>query len=334
MEIKPLIHSRTENCDFNPNFLVHSNDIETLEIMKKLKFATDNIDDMKTNRNVIFTHNDYIIFGLICKFQDIINDCVNEKEKYELEVCRFDKNGRINWGFLGFSMPINNSKNIPCITTNDYIKLIKDNILPIWKQTVNESKIVEDTFELQFKEVNNSNKSPFEKYNLNVCQQSNNNNKEAFDYCFYQAINGKDVFYCSNVSYITAKNKPFTHITTDSNSILRFKKDFLSKSNTINKNITYSETKSNDAFSEFSDKNKEQKCDKICSKLRKLNPTKEELDFLVELLQKLREIKYDFSKINNFDVDKLNFLNIPLGKNYSKNLSLVIYVKEDGKNET
>lgn len=228
----PIIHSRNFICDFNSNFFMRPNDLNVMITRQKIIAATDKIDTLDGFRYIAFQSEKYTVFGIVGTVKNLIYKSeLTDNEKKDLLAYSFDEKKRLVYTFLGFCVKdyISNEQEIPSLTPNDYLDLLKKYVIPNWKKTTTDT-IFSDEYEIdmQTKKYNYINViRPDYRDELHYYYISGNNDLAIFEDCLNKLISGKNnlISCCTNISDFSVVNKgEFSIYSTNINTIERIKK--------------------------------------------------------------------------------------------------------------
>ena len=128
MELSALIHCRTYQFDFNPEFLAKPIDFSSDDVRWAREYiltATSYCDELEGQRNIVFNNSKFVVFGIVC----LLDVALKKHHFSEEEIKRFsfDENGRKIKCFFGFVLHIKNKKygDIPDLSDDDYADLLR-----------------------------------------------------------------------------------------------------------------------------------------------------------------------------------------------------------------
>ena len=133
MEIAPLIHSRTGQCDYNSKFAVRPNGFsETQWARNKILAATRNIDRFNGMRRIVAAKNGVCIAGIVCIMKYFINNCLTDEDKDAAQPY-IDVHGRLYGVFLGYAFECKGNE-IPIVTYSDLWQWFSKYLVPEWEK--------------------------------------------------------------------------------------------------------------------------------------------------------------------------------------------------------
>ena len=222
MQTSVIIHTRTRLCDFPSTLAVCPSTIGNSDVVKnirrKILSATRAIDNMGQNdeRRMIYTCGDLIIAGMVSFLKNLSdNNADNERFFY-------DEKGRRIYAFVGFVFQAGN-QSVPLIDRKILWDSFKAYMEPVWERTVLDTQLSDfkeiDFPPAVFKEPSNGKSiDDMTLYTMGAEDAS------IFSYWLSQALKGKPVSFCSNISdFKVVKDKSFNIITTTANIVERMK---------------------------------------------------------------------------------------------------------------
>lgn len=132
MEVAPLIHSRTGQCDYNPKFAVRPKDFSEIQWARsKILAATRNIDRFNGISRIVAAKNGVCIAGIVCTMKFFVNNCLTSADKDAAQPY-IDVHGRLYGVFLGYAFK-GNGNEIPIVSDSDLWKWFKEYLTPEWE---------------------------------------------------------------------------------------------------------------------------------------------------------------------------------------------------------
>lgn len=222
-QVAIIIHTKTKNSDYPPSLSVYPSVLEAKEInqiYKMILAATRSIDNLKQNevRKIVYTCGDFIIVGMVSFLRNMADDNIDD------EIYFLDNKERNIYAFIGLVFPKDSQlKDVPIIEKQILWKKFKDYMGPIWERKVFETQ--NSLFEeIDFEYIKHYDYVPATSVNGIDFYTMNYDDTAVFLYWIAQALNGKSVSFCSNITdFRVIKDKPFTAITTTTNLIERMK---------------------------------------------------------------------------------------------------------------
>lgn len=217
MEVAPLIHSRTGQCDYNPKFAVRPKDFSEIQWARsKILAATRNIDRFNGIRRIVAAKNGVCIAGIVCTMKYFINNRLTDAEKDAAQPY-VDVHGRLYGVFLGYAFK-GNGNEIPIITDSDLWQWFKEYLVPEWEKKSARTVEVDYFSWDKVKPANVTNHGTEEFYD-----SATTNDEKLFDEYLSRALR-EDVAFCSNVENIQAvEDEIYTAVTTSASNVDKLK---------------------------------------------------------------------------------------------------------------
>ena len=218
-----IIHTRTRSCDF-PSMLavcpsvLSSSEIE--QVRRQILAATRSIDSMRQDevRYMVYSCGSYIVSGMV-SFLKNLADHPDDDEKFFA-----DEKGRSIYAFAGFVFR-KGSPRTPRIDKKvlwDNFKLYME---PVWERTVLETQ-TSNFVEMDFPEADVRESAGAESVADQTLYIVGVDDAAIASYWLGQALQGKAVSFCSNVTDVrVVKEKTFHVLTTTANIIERMKRE-------------------------------------------------------------------------------------------------------------
>ena len=226
MKIAPLIHSRTFECDFNPNFAVLPNDFNDSDIQwarNKILPATSDLDILNDIRFVVASNHCKHIAGVACILKFFADHYLTTDEQNEAKDFFYDDKGRAVKMFIGYSISGSSisANDIPDINYSDFWKMFKEHLAPVWKRKVSETVKV-PYGECKTKRINIVNVNAIDTFNITTLYEASpSNNNKIFEKALSE-VTSKEITFCSNVDKMKiVEDGIFTAVTTTTNIIER-----------------------------------------------------------------------------------------------------------------
>lgn len=222
-----IIHTGTRLCDFPSTFTVCPSVLgsdEVNQIRKQVLAATRSIDDLNKNevRYMVYTSGNNIIAGVVSFLKNLADNNA-EDEKFFL-----DAKGRSVYAFVGFVFQTGNIS-IPVLDKKILWNSFKKYMEPIWERTVLET-MASNFNDISFQDTKPSEPTGAESVAGMTLYATGSDSTPIFSYWLGQALKGKVVSFCSNITdFRVVKDKPFSVITTTANIIERMKQEGVSK---------------------------------------------------------------------------------------------------------
>ena len=222
-----IIHTRTRLCDFPSTLAVCPSTIASSEvdnIRKQILSATRSIDSLGQNetRRVIYTCGNYVMAGMVSFLKNLAENNIEDEKFFS------DEKGRSIYAFVGFVFEAK-SQNIPLIDKKILWNNFKRYMEPIWEYTVLETQNSNPT-DVDFENVSITEPSGAESSVGITLYTTGANDADIFYYWLEEALKGKKVSFCSNITdFRVVKDKPFNIITTTTNIIERIKRESVSQ---------------------------------------------------------------------------------------------------------
>ena len=224
MEIAPLIHSRTGECDYNSKFAVRPKNFSDELITwtrKRILTATRNIDMFNGVRRLVVAKNEFCIAGVVCTMKYFVNNCLEGREDAQNYV---NVKGRLYGVFIGYVFKREGGK-IPVINDSDLWKFFKTYLVPEWNkksaQTVEVDYFPWDKVE---NAITNGAQPTAEVSNAQLYNDTFDD-KELFREFLSKAVTSRDeIAFCSNVERIQPVQEGiYTAVTTSARNIASLK---------------------------------------------------------------------------------------------------------------
>ena len=225
-----IIHTRTRLCDFPSTLAVCPsmlNGREVEQIRKQILAATRSIDSMGQNevRQMVYTCGSYVIAGMVSFLRNLA-DGISADEKFYT-----DEKGRSIYAFVGFVFQAGN-QSIPVIDKKVLWGSFKNYMEPVWECTVLET-VASNFADISFQETMPTEPTGAEFVSGMTLYATGPDSKPIYLYWLGQALKGKAVSFCSNITdFRVLKDKPFRIIATTANIIERIKRETASTRST------------------------------------------------------------------------------------------------------
>ena len=218
-----IIHTRTRLCDFPSTFAVcpsafGGGDIE--KVRKQILAVTRSIDSMGQNevRQMIYTCGDFVIAGMVSFLKNFSGNNTEDEKFF------FDEKGRSIYAFVGFVFQAKN-QSAPLIDRKILWESFKAYMEPVWERTVLDTRS-SDFKEIDFAPAISKEPANGETVYGMTLYTMGTEDTFVFSYWLGQALKGKSVSFCSNVTdFKVVKDKPFNIITTTANIVERMKRE-------------------------------------------------------------------------------------------------------------
>ncbi|MBR1397376.1 MAG: hypothetical protein IJ563_07575 [Selenomonadaceae bacterium] len=221
MEIAPLIHSRTGQCDYNSKFAVRPKDfISNIQWSRdKILSATKNIDLLDGMHYLVASKDGVCIAGVVCTMKYFVSNCLTPDEQEEAKAY-VDVQGRLYGVFLGYSFK-GNTGEIPNISYSDMWQWFKNYLVPVWDRKPAETVEVPYT-ELDGKNYVGTTIIPIETFN-NTSFYDLGNDEKLFE-MYLSKASAEDVAFCSNVDRLKSlEDGVYTAVSTSQGIISRYR---------------------------------------------------------------------------------------------------------------
>ena len=218
MEVAPLIHSRTGQCDYNPKSAVRPKDFSEIQWARsKILAATRNIDRFNGIRRIVAAKNGVCIAGIVCTMKYFVNNCLIGADKDAAQPY-IDVHGRLYGVFLGYAFK-GNANEIPIVNSSDLWQCFKEYLTPEWEKK--SARTVEvDYFSWDKVKLAHVTNHGTEFYDSAIFDD-----EELFDEYLARALR-EEVAFCSNVENIKAvEDGIYTAVTTSASNITKLKEN-------------------------------------------------------------------------------------------------------------
>lgn len=226
IKIAPIIHSRTYKCDFNPNIIVHPENLNIEWARNKIVSATSSINNMEhgTVRWVIARESNKSIAGIVCYIKDLIKFC-NKEEKTISKLC-YDNKGRSIFAFIGISFQSYEEKVNLNFDYEYFLDIYIKYMLNIWENenpisiisTYNDysGKIFDNDFDDINFQKQKKKIGTLECYKMGI-----ETDKKLFDYYLSKLFTNDELTFCSNLDIKKIREGNFDIVSTNENTIIR-----------------------------------------------------------------------------------------------------------------
>lgn len=214
----PLIHSRTAFCDFRSNFLCHPKAMSQIqidrlkEVILQSTHSMEELHDEGGLRKIIYSEDDYIVFGITAYLKDIyaINNETDNKVIFS------EERARPTYAFIGFVFGKTECSDITSFPKiENFISAVERYIVPRW----NEKRHSDDVDTATLTDYNSNIVFEDSKY-VNSCELNISssekvkifNTKESehiISASIQEVSKGKKVSVCTNLAYKSDAEKSF-----------------------------------------------------------------------------------------------------------------------------
>ena len=133
MEVAPLIHSRTGQCDYNSKFAVRPKGFSEIQWARsKILAATRNIDRFNGIRRIVAAKNGICIAGIVCTMKYFVNNCLTCSERDAAQPY-VDVHGRLYGVFLGYTFK-GSANEVPDVNYSDLWQWFSKYLVPEWEK--------------------------------------------------------------------------------------------------------------------------------------------------------------------------------------------------------
>ena len=218
-----IIHTRTRSCDFPSTLAVCPSVLsssEVAQVHKQILAATRSIDTMRQDevRYMVYTCGNHIVAGMVSFLKNLAENSAADEKFFA------DEKGRSIYAFVGFAFRKGHSIT-PRIDKKVLWDKFKSYMEPIWERTVLETQTSNLT-EMGFPEADIREPAGAETVAEQTLYIMGANDTHLFSYWLGQALQGKAVSFCSNLTDArVVKEKAFRILTTKANTIERIKKE-------------------------------------------------------------------------------------------------------------
>ena len=222
-----IIHTRTRLCDFPSALAVCHSVIDSNEfdkIRKQILSATRSIDSLGQNetRRMIYTCGNYVVAGMVSFLENLADNNIEDEKFFS------DEKGRSIYAFVGFAFEAK-SQSVPHIDKKILWDNFKRYMEPVWERTVLDTQNSNPT-DIDFEKVSMPEPTGAESATGITLYTAGSNDVPIFYYWLGEALKGKAVSFCSNITdFRVVKDKPFDIITTTTNIIERMKREPISQ---------------------------------------------------------------------------------------------------------
>lgn len=245
----PLIHARTLHCDFNPHLLARPDDFtdsQTLTVAKKIREATTAIDSLTGFRWIVFHAGTHCIAGVVGYIDKLAKKAGAEPAFSQ------DEKGRRTYAFIGVAIPAGAGQMVPELTYNQLWQWYETYAGKVWEQAVVNTQATAYEDLDTYAEISTPD-SGEEICGQTFYETSPAGDEKLFYYYLQQALNGKDVSYCSNLTNLRdVENSSYQAITTTANTKKRFKEGGAKKKQTHTTHIVQAQPEQHDPSRESS----------------------------------------------------------------------------------
>ncbi|MBR3497378.1 MAG: hypothetical protein IKO05_00115 [Selenomonadaceae bacterium] len=216
MEVAPLIHSRTEQCDYNPKFAVRPKDFSEIQWARsKILAATRNIDRFNGIRRIVAAKNGVCIAGIVCTMKYFVNNCLTGADK-DVAQLYIGVHGRLYGVFLGYSFK-GNTNEIPDVNYSDLWQWFKKYLVPEWE------KKSARTVEVDYFSWDKVKHAHAKNHGTEFYDSATFNEESLFEEYLARALT-EEVAFCSNVENIQAvEDGIYTAVTTSASNVDKLK---------------------------------------------------------------------------------------------------------------
>lgn len=218
MEVAPLIHSRTGQCDYNSKFAVRPNGFSEIQWARsKILAATRNIDRFNGIRRIVAAKNGICIAGIVCTMKYFVNNCLTGADKDAAQPY-IDVHGRLYGVFIGYAFK-GNANEIPIVNSSDLWQWFKEYLTPEWE------KKSARTVEVDYLSWDNVKSAHVTNYGAEFYDSAAFNEKSLFEEYLARALT-EEIAFCSNVENIQAvEDGIYTAVTTSASNITKLKEN-------------------------------------------------------------------------------------------------------------
>ena len=216
MEVAPLIHSRTGQCDYNPKFAVRPKDFSEIQWARsKILAATRNIDRFNGIRRIVAAKNGVCIAGIVCTMKYFVNNCLTGADKDAAQPY-IDVHGRLYGVFLGYSFK-GNTNEIPDVNYSDLWQWFKEYLVAEWE------KKSARTVEVDYFSWDKVKHAHAKNHGIEFYDSATFNEESLFEEYLARALT-EEVAFCSNVENIQAvEDGIYTAVTTSASNVDKLK---------------------------------------------------------------------------------------------------------------
>lgn len=209
-----IIYTRTSCCDYYPNFHVIPDFVDANEVRPYILSATTDLDPTEKNpKEIIISNGKYCVWGYICFSKDFANE-------QDMPYTR-DNKGRAVYGFFGFAAKLERKNTVPVLSMEKCANIFRKYIIPVWNDTVPESKIPAPVQTDEKEMVSGLPQADFS--NKNTCYYTEKS--DLFNALISSVFKyGTKISCCSSIQdYDKLKDCIYNHVVTTSNLIYRLK---------------------------------------------------------------------------------------------------------------
>lgn len=221
MEIAPLIHSRTGQCDYNSKFAVRPKNFSSNMILwarSKISPATRNIGCFDGIRRIVAAKNGTCIAGIVCSMKYFVNNCLTGEEKESAQPYSHIR-GTLYGVFLGYVFKCKGNE-IPIVSNSDLWQCFSKYLIPEWEKK--SARAVEvDYFPCDKVKPAHAPNHETEFYDSAIVDD-----EELFrEYLSKALISPEKFAFCSNVENIQAvEDGIYTAVTTSASNVDKLKR--------------------------------------------------------------------------------------------------------------
>ena len=216
MEVAPLIHSRTGQCDYNSKFAVRPNGFSEIQWARsKILAATRNIDRFNGIRRIVAAKNGVCIAGIVCTMKYFVNNCLTGADKDAAQPY-IDVHGRLYGVFLGYAFK-GNANEIPNVNYSDLWQWFSKYLVPEWE------KKSARTVEVDYFTWDKVRPTHVTNHGTEFYDSAAFNEESLFEEYLSRALT-EEVAFCSNVENIQAvEDGIYTAVTTSASNVDKLK---------------------------------------------------------------------------------------------------------------
>lgn len=218
MEVFPLIHSRTGECDYSPQLAVRPkifNDANISWARSKILPATRNIGSFDGIRRVVASDGKICIAGVVCTMKYFVNNCLNDDEQQAAQPY-IDVQGRKYGVFLGYAF----KGDAPAVSYSELWQWFNKYLAGEWnrKSFKGVESVAEDCASLS----GTKNFTPSaECFSAQIYDAEQFDDKELFDMYLFETAK-RNVAFCSNVENIQrVEEGVYNAVTTSAGNIAK-----------------------------------------------------------------------------------------------------------------
>lgn len=218
-----IVHTRTRLCDFPSTLAVCPSVLGSSELeqmRRQILTATRSIDSMRQNdvRYMVYTCGSYIVSGMVSFLKNLTDDPAADEKFFK------DEKGRSIYAFVGFLFPKGTSVT-PRLDKKVLWDHFKSYMEPVWERTVLDTQ-ASNFVEMDFSPAGEMAPPKTESVAGLTLSIMGADDASIFSYWLGQALRGKDVSFCSNITdFRVVKEKSFHIMTTTANIVERMKRE-------------------------------------------------------------------------------------------------------------